>query len=120
MASSVRRAVLLALTAGLAAVAAAPPPAHDAAEPAAAGDYTTTMPLFPTFTHGPTRTRYTATTTVTGRVDCDGCRHLAMSYVNLGVGPVVIYTTTVVARTPSATTVFECASTAQATGAPGY
>ncbi|KAM4062129.1 hypothetical protein HRG_008978 [Hirsutella rhossiliensis] len=132
MAPSLRRGVLLAIAACLAAVSANPLPANEAAaipeaemlvkeQPDAvrASECTTTVPVFPTFTFGPVRTVYTTTTTATHLVDCGGCNHLALSYVHLGVGPVVFFTTTTTAQTPAATTVLECGNRpAEATPAP--
>ncbi|EQL03406.1 hypothetical protein OCS_00865 [Ophiocordyceps sinensis CO18] len=128
MAPSLRRGILVAIAACLATVSANPLPAGEAEmlanspDVARASDCTTTVAIFPTFTFGPVRTVYTATTTATHLVDCGGCDHLALSYIHLGVGPVVFFTTTVTAPTPAVTTVLECGApygaAARATPAP--
>lgn len=116
MAPSLPRAIFLAMTACLAAVSANPLPA-DQAEQQANEQCTSTAMIFPTFTFGPVRTVYTATTTATHLVDCGACDHLALSRVHLGVGPVAFFTTTTTAATPSTTTALKCGKTAEATPA---
>ncbi|GJN70651.1 hypothetical protein VFPFJ_08847 [Purpureocillium lilacinum] len=61
------------------------------------------------FTWGPTSTVWTATTTTTHHVDCGPCTALHVSRVHLGVGPQIIYTTTVTATVPTTTTMYACA-----------
>ncbi|KAH6880378.1 hypothetical protein B0T10DRAFT_551613 [Thelonectria olida] len=69
----------------------------------------TTIHILPPMTAGPTRTVWTTTSTQTVTIDCGGCTTYSVSYVHLGPGPVVIYTTTTTVAQPSVTTALKCA-----------
>lgn len=71
----------------------------------------------PQFTHGPTFTRWTSTSTRTRTVDCGHCRHVEPTYLPIGVPPVVNFNATVTATEPSIATVFACATTQWPKGA---
>ena len=70
----------------------------------------------PQFTHGPTFTRWTSTSTRTRTLDCGHCRHVEPTYLPIGVPPVVNFNVTVTATEPSIATVFACASTGSTNG----
>ncbi|PQK16246.1 hypothetical protein BB8028_0006g05670 [Beauveria bassiana] len=72
---------------------------------------TTTVFHAAQYTFGPTQTVWTETATATQEVDCHGCDAIETSYLNFGPGPVVFFTTTVTAATPSTTTEMVCRST---------
>ncbi|KAF7922713.1 hypothetical protein BELL_0069g00050 [Botrytis elliptica] len=71
---------------------------------------TSTLSHFKQFTHGPTKTLFPSTVTATSSVDCAGCGALSVKPIG-GVGPAVIFTTTVTADVPTTTTTFVCSPT---------
>ncbi|QPH04694.1 hypothetical protein C2857_001904 [Epichloe festucae Fl1] len=77
---------------------------HEASPPGC----TKTIFGIPPWTAGPTRTIWTTTTTSTKYVDCGGCTAVARSYLPLGPGPVLLFTTTVTAAEPKTTSVLAC------------
>lgn len=77
--------------------------------------FTQPVPLKPTF--GPTQTLWTTTKTHTSHVDCKGCMHVATSTLNfLNHGPVVHFTATETAKTPTTSTIYVCLKTPSVTG----
>lgn len=68
---------------------------------------TTTLNVFGHFVAGPTATAYPATVTSYSKVDCGGCA-LDVQTKFLGVGPVVIYTTTATESKPYVVTSTVC------------
>ena len=88
------------ITATIAPSAAAPAPS----------DCTFTKVTAPTFLFGPVRTKWNATQTITSHIDCSGCRHVAVTSLNAGPGPVQHFNaTTTLAATN--TTSFMCLKT---------
>lgn len=77
---------------------------HEASPPGC----TKTIFGIPPWTTGPTRTIWTTTTTSTKYVDCGGCTAVAKSFLPLGPGPVLLFTTTVTAAEPRTTSVLAC------------
>ena len=71
---------------------------------------TSTLSQLKHFTHGPTKTLFPSTVTDTSSVDCAGCGALSVQPIG-GVGPAVIFTTTVKADVPTTTTAFVCSTT---------
>ena len=65
----------------------------------------------PRFTHGPVSTVWTATETVTRKINCGGCEQLAVQTLPFGPGPVIFFSTTVTAATPTTVTVPACGGT---------
>ncbi|KJZ79448.1 hypothetical protein HIM_00917 [Hirsutella minnesotensis 3608] len=124
------RSAVLAVAACVASVSANPMPAAEAAvvkdfgvvEQPAASHCTTTVAVLPHFTAGPVKTVWTSTETAIRIMDCGACDAVDLRYIPLGPGPVVFFTTTVTAATPSITNVLQCAgpsaAPAQATPAP--
>ncbi|KAM3515920.1 hypothetical protein MY11210_000460 [Beauveria gryllotalpidicola] len=72
---------------------------------------TTTVMRAAQYTWGPTDTVWTSTTTATEEVDCHGCDAVQTAYWPMGPGPVVFFSTTVTAATPSTATTLVCRST---------
>jgi hypothetical protein len=62
------------------------------------------------FTHGPIKTVWTSTTTVTSPVDCGTCKHVMPSFYPIGPGPVIFFTSTVTATEPTTVSVPVCAT----------
>jgi hypothetical protein len=61
------------------------------------------------FNIGPTLVSYTATETITSKVDCSGCVNVETAYrFNLGPGPVAIFTVTSTAEEASKVTQYVC------------
>ncbi|KAM3521183.1 hypothetical protein MY4038_009134 [Beauveria bassiana] len=103
--------VLLTILAAAAGTALATPIDVRDAAAVAEESCTTTVYHGAQYTWGPTQTVWTETATTTQEVDCHGCDAMETSYMNYGPGPVVFFTTTVTAATPSTTTEMVCSST---------
>lgn len=65
----------------------------------------------PHYTWGPTLTIWTSTTTVTEKINCEGCTSVQLDYLHFGPGPVISFNTTVTAATPSTLKVPACGGT---------
>ncbi|KAJ2906328.1 hypothetical protein MKZ38_002044 [Zalerion maritima] len=72
------------------------------------GDCTAYVLSVEHFTMGPTSTMWATTTTDTMWIDCGECTDAAYFHRIGGLGPVVIYNTTVTATEPSSTTGVVC------------
>ncbi|KAK1765865.1 hypothetical protein QBC33DRAFT_589683 [Phialemonium atrogriseum] len=83
-------------------------------EPSTAAECTHTqfVPITPLLMSEHTRTIYTATDTITSHIDCSGCNLVHVSTVDyLNPGPVIHFTTTLTAESPSAATTYACLQT---------
>ena len=64
----------------------------------------------PKYTHGPIKTVWTSTTTVSNPVDCGTCKHVMPTFYPAGPGPVIFFTSTVTATEPTTVSVPVCAT----------